>query len=139
MYVGIFIGDYVKSTTFKKHNSGVIENKGYKIMWGFKIQCDAKIESRQPDIVVIENNKKEVKIIDATIPGNVWVNKTEIGKTEKYKVLKDEIARMSVLEEVIVIPAVAGALGAISSGFKKHIAVTGIDMRIEHAEKKKLY
>ena len=22
MYVGIFIGDYVKSTTFKKHNSG---------------------------------------------------------------------------------------------------------------------
>ena len=64
------------------------------------------------------------------------MNKREVGKTEKYKVLKDEIARMSVLEEVIVIPAVAGALGAISSGFEKHIAVTGIDMRIEHAQKK---
>ena len=107
-------------------------------MWVFKIQCDAKIESRQRDIVVIEKNKKEVKIIDATIPGNVWVNKREVGKTEKYKVLKDKIARMSVMEEVTVIPVVAGALGAISGGFEKHIATTGIDMRVEHAQKKAL-
>ena len=66
------------------------------------------------------------------------MNKREVGKTEKYKVLKDEIARMSVMEEVTVIPVVAGALGAISGGFEKHIATTGIDMRVEHAQKKAL-
>ena len=39
------------------------------------------------------------------------MNEREVGKTEKYKVLKDEIARMCGMKEVIVIPVVVGALG----------------------------
>ena len=39
------------------------------------------------------------------------------------------------MKEVIVIPVV-GALGAISTGFEKYIAATGIEMRVEHAQKK---
>ena len=38
------------------------------------------------------------------------------------------------IKEVIVIPVVVGALGAISTGFEKYITVIGIDMH-----KKKLY
>ena len=62
------------------------------------------------------------------------MNKREVGKIEKYKVLKDEIARMWNMKEVTVIPVVVGALGAISTGFEKYITVIGIDMH-----KKKLY
>ena len=44
--------------------------------------------------------------------------------------LKDEIARMWDMKEVIVIPVVLGALVAISAGFEKYIAATGIEMRV---------
>ena len=115
---------------------GVIENKGYKILWDFTIQCDVKIEAQRPDGVVIDKTKKEVKIVDVTIPGDEGVNEREVGKIEKYKVLKDEIARMWDMKEVIVIPVVVGALSAISAGFEKYIAAIGIEMRVEHAQKK---
>ena len=46
---------------------GVIENKEYKILWYFTIQCDIKIEVRRPDIFVIDKTKTEVKIVDVTI------------------------------------------------------------------------
>ena len=49
--------------------------------------------------------------------------------------LKDEIARMWDMKEVIVIPVVVGALGAISNGFEKYIAAIGIEMTVEHAQK----
>ena len=53
---------------YKHEPGGVIENKGYKIVWDFTIQCDSKIEARRPNIVVIDKTKKEVKIVDVTIP-----------------------------------------------------------------------
>ena len=63
------------------------------------------------------------------------MNEREVGKIEKYKVLKDEIAGKWGMKEVIVIPVVVGALGAISTGFEKYIAPIGIEMRVEHAQK----
>ena len=65
------------------------------------------------------------------------MNETKVGKIVKYKVFKDGIARMWGMKEVIVIPVVVGALGTISTGFVKYIAAIGIEMRVEHAQKKK--
>ena len=79
----------------------------------------------------------QVKIVDVTIPGYERVNKRKVGKIIKYKVFKDGIARMWGMKEVIVIPAVVGALGATSTGFEKYSAAIGIEMRVEHAQKKK--
>ena len=56
-------------------------------------------------------------------------------KIEKYKVLKDEITRMWDMKEVIVIPVIVGALGAISTRFEKYIAASEIEMRVKHAQK----
>ena len=78
----------------------------------------------------IDKTKKEVKIVDVTILGDERVNEREVGKIEKYRVPKDEIARMWGMKEVIVIPRVVGALGAISTGFEKYIAAIGIEMRV---------
>ena len=63
------------------------------------------------------------------------MNERKVGKIVKYKVFKDGIARMWGMKEVIVIPVVVGALGAISTGFEKYIAAIGIEMRGEHAQK----
>ena len=42
---------------------------------------------------------------------------------------------MSGMKEVIVIPVIVGALGAISTGFEKYIAAIGIKIRVEYAQK----
>ena len=55
------------------------------------------------------------------------MNEREVGKIEKYKVLKDETVRIWGMKEVIVIPVVVGALGAISTGFENYIAAIGIE------------
>ena len=128
--------DFQRAQQWYEHEpDGVIEIKGYKILWGFTIQCDNKIEPRRPNIVLIDKNMKEVKIVDATIPGDERVNERELGKIAKYKVLKDEIAKMWDMKEVIVTPVFVGALAAISTGFEKYIASIGIEMRVEYAQK----
>ena len=51
--------------------------------------------------------KKEVKIIDVTIPDDA-------GKIEKYKMLKDEVSKMWNMKKVTTIsPIVLGALGML--------------------------
>ena len=42
---------------------------------------------------------------------------------------------MSGMRKVTVIPVVAGALGAISTGFEKYVAAIGIEMKVVHAQK----
>ena len=85
IYAGIFIGNYCKKHEFQRAQhwyehepDGGIENKGHKILWDFTIQCDTKIEARQPDIVLIDKTKKEGKVVDVTIPGDELVNEREV-------------------------------------------------------------
>ena len=40
------------------------------------------------DNQIIDKTKKEVKIVDINIPGDVRVNKRKVRKVEKYKMLK---------------------------------------------------
>ena len=79
------------------------------------------IEARRPDIVVVDKIKKETVIIEVVIPGDTRVCDKEREKTEKYSLLKDEIASFWQLKEVFVIPIVAGALGTITTNFEKYI------------------
>ena len=102
---------------YEHEPDGIIEDKVYKILWDFATQCDIKTEARRPDIVIIDKTKKEVKIVDVTITGDVRVNKRQVGRMKEYKILKDEIARIRDMKKMTILPVVVGALGAISSGF----------------------
>ena len=85
------------------------------------IQCDRETEARRPDIVVVDKRKREVKIIDIAIPGDVRVCEKEIEKIDKYKPLKDEIARLWRMQKVTIIPVVFGALGAVKNLLGKRL------------------
>ena len=39
----------------------------------------------------MDKNKKEVKIVDVTIPRDLRVNEGEVGKIEKNEMLRDKI------------------------------------------------
>ena len=75
MFAGIFIGNYAKNMTSKENTVAGAWTRRY---WeqrlqdpvGFYIQCDTKVEARRADIAVIGRTKKQVKIVDATIPGD---------------------------------------------------------------------
>ena len=58
---------------YEHEPESVIENKNFKILRDFTIQCDHMIEARIPDIVVVDKIKKETVIIDVAIPGDTRV------------------------------------------------------------------
>ena len=62
------------------------------------------------------------------------VCENKIEKIDKYKPLKEEVAREWNMRKFTVIPVVVGALGAISNQFEKFVMEVGIDIRVEHVQ-----
>ena len=74
-----------KSNKTKEHEpESVVANENFKILWDFNIQCDHMIEARRPDIVVVDNVKKEKLIIDVAIPGGISACDKEREKKTRY-------------------------------------------------------
>ena len=117
----------------------VIENKVHKILWDFTIQWNIKIGARLSDIVVIDKTKKEDKIVDVAIPGDVRMNERKVKAIEKYKILQDEITRMWNMKKLIIVAVVVDALAEVATGFEKYDAATRIEMKVEHTQKKQPY
>ena len=92
------------------------ESENFKIVWDFTVQCDRKIEARRPDIVFIDKNESEVVVIDVAVPG-------------------DETAKVWCMRKVILVPAVIGALGAVSVNFKEYMKRIGVNVRLEVIQK----
>ena len=59
-------------------------------------------------------------------------------KVEKYRLLKNEIARLWKMKKFIVIPIAVWALETISTKFEKYIERIGIEIRMEHVQKSAL-
>ena len=112
-----------------------VENDEYKLLWDMMIQCDQHVQARKPDIVFMNKKKKELKIIDIAIPGDIRVNEKENEKIEKYQLLKDELARLWGLKKAKVIPVVIGALGVISKRFEGFIKECDDTIRLEVMQK----
>ena len=92
-----------------------MESQDIKVLWDFVVQCDRFVQARRPDIVLVDKNKKEVKMIDTVIPSDCRIKDKEQEKIEKYEQLKEEITRLWNMKTVTVILVVIGALGCISN------------------------
>ena len=57
----------------------------------------------------------------------------ELGKLEKYQLLKDEIAKVWRMKKVIVVPVVIGALGAVI--IKEYMKRIGVNVRLKVIQK----
>ena len=87
--------DIDRAKKWYEHQPEGVSRKGNtKILWDFNIQCDHEIEARRPDIVVVNEDAKECKIIDVAVPWDSRVRAKEREKIEKYGDLKREIATM---------------------------------------------
>ena len=119
---------------YEQKPEGVVESENFKILWDFTVQCDRKIEARRPDIVFIDKNESEVVVIDVAISGDDRVKDKELEKLEKYQLLKDETAQVWRMRKVIVVPAVIGALGAVSVNFKEYMKRIGVNVRLSRKQ-----
>ena len=99
---------------YKHKPEDVTENEEVKILWDFSIQTDKVIEARRPDIVVLEKKDRKAKVIDIAVPNDKNVKEKEEEKIDKYTDLAMEMKKVWKLREVLVVPVVVGALGAIS-------------------------
>ena len=85
-------GKYIHWKLCKKYNidskarwhehspKGIVESNDIRILSDCVIQCYKEIDARRPDIVIVDKLQKEVKIIDAAIPGDIRVLEKEIEK-----------------------------------------------------------
>ena len=56
----------------------VLGNENYKLLWDFShIQTDHNIETRKPDLVLVDKNKKSHHIIDVAIPEDSGLKEKE--------------------------------------------------------------
>ena len=86
----------------------MVENTGFKVLWDFNVQCDRMVEARRPDIIFVDKQAKEAKIIDITIPGDAQVKDKEL---------------------------VIGTLGAVSNMLGKYTGKLNVTIRIEVIQK----
>ena len=95
-----------KKDKWYKHadSDSVGENDEVKLLWDVNIQCDHVIDTRRPDIVVVNKQERKCTITDIAIPADKRIGEKENEKVEKYQDLKREIAWMWNMRTVQVVP-----------------------------------
>ena len=114
---------------------GVVEDDDVKLIWDINIQCDNVIETRRPELILVNKKAKSCVIIDVVIPGDCRIHEKKIKKIEKYQNLKKELKRLWSLKKVEVVPVVIGALGCISKGFSGWMETLGIKLIVGMIQK----
>ena len=119
---GISTGSFVVNVNRKELTTGM--NRSRREWWKVKISryCGISQSSvigklRQEDqtlsLLIRLKKEREVVITDVAIRGDDRVkNNKKLKKLEKYQLVKDKIAEVWRMPEVIVVPVVIGALGA---------------------------
>ena len=112
----------------------MLENDKCKILWDFAIQTDKEIEHRRSDIVVIDKEKRERKIIDIAVPGDQNIKVKELEKISKYQDLRLQVQKLWDIKAT-VIPIVVGAFGTVSEELENHLKTIGIPIVISCLQK----
>ena len=100
------------------HNpESVLENETHKLLWDFKTQTDHPILARQPDLVIINKEKRTCQIVNFGFPDDHRVKLKE-SKKDKCLNLARELKKLWNMK-VTVIPILIDALGTVTKGLVK--------------------
>ena len=110
----------------------VVENHTWKILSDVTIQTDHVIEARRPDMVIIDKNKNECKIIDVACPFDRRIKGKVKNRMKGNNNLKRELKKICDMP-VKVIPV--GALGMTAKKLKQDLSNIGTETRIVELQK----
>ena len=119
---------------FSHQLESVLENDKCKILWDFLIQTDKEIQHRRPDILVIEEEKRECKIVDIPVPGDQNIKVKELEKVTKYQELRLQVQKLWGVKVTFIL-IVADALGTVCEEVENHLKTIGIPIVISYLQK----
>ena len=114
---------------YKHKPQKVVQNDSWMILWGVTIKTDHVIETRRPDMLIIDKTKNECKIIDFTCPFDSRIEEREKDKMKDYNNLKRQLKKIRDMP-VKEIPVVVGALGTTPKKLKQQLSDKGIETSI---------
>ena len=71
------------------------ENEFCKLFFDSEFQTDSFVKHNKPDIVVIEKIRKQVLIIEGSIPGDMNLVERTANKNQKYSQLGSELIKLN--------------------------------------------
>lgn len=73
----------------------MVESEGFRVLRDFvNGQGDKVVESRRPDIIFLDKQAREAKIIDIVNPGDGQVKDKELEKKEKLQILRKNLGKL---------------------------------------------
>ena len=100
-------------------HEGAVENEEVKVLWDINIQCDNLIETRRPNLIVIDKKEQKGITTETFVPTDVRGEEKEKEKVGKYQDLKKEIRKLSELRNAEIVLVVIGVLGSVSAEFDR--------------------
>lgn len=82
-----------------------------RLLWDTMVPTDRPITHRRPDILIYDEERKIIFIIDVAVSSDKRVLERALEKATKYQDLANELARTNVGWKTKVVPAVIGTLG----------------------------
>ena len=124
---------------YKHTPERVVESEGFRVLRDFvNGQCDRVVEGRRPDIIFLDKQAREAKIIDIVNPGDGQVKDKELEKKEKSQIFRKNLGKLWKLKKLMVVLKVIAALGAVSDMFEKYTWKLNFAITLEVIEKKAL-
>ncbi|CAB3379748.1 Hypothetical predicted protein [Cloeon dipterum] len=96
-----------------------MEAGGVRLLWDSEMVTDRAVEANRPDIVVIDQRKKEGLIIDIAVPLDANMERTVVEKKRKYQPLAVELKEIYNLRKITVVPVVISTNGVVLKDWKK--------------------
>ncbi|XP_045480902.1 uncharacterized protein LOC123685290 [Harmonia axyridis] len=99
----------------------IVENEQHKIYWDLAVTTDRGVEHNRPDMVVWDNKKKTVIIIDFAVPQDNNLAKSYAEKISKYEALAQQMKDMWRLKAVTIMPLIMSVNGLVHRKTTQHL------------------
>ena len=86
---------YIATCLDKKSFSCYVDLEGHQTQAGGTLPPEIIVSTLKPDIVIIDNKKKQIKIFELTVPGESRISEAHRLKSEKYQHFSSDIRSLS--------------------------------------------
>ena len=79
---------------YMQKSEPVLVNDTQRILWNFEVQTDHLIPARRPNLVLIDNKKRNCHLVDFAVQADHRVKMKESEKIDKYLDLARELRKL---------------------------------------------
>lgn len=97
-----------------------------KLLWDFPFATTNQIQANRPDMVVVDQERKKMTIVEMSCPGEKNITEKEIEKQQKYADLMFELRKTYPGYRIKFIPLIIGVLGGMMDNFTQQLEHIGI-------------